>query len=359
MRSFRATPRCRAARRGFTLIELLVVIAIISILISLLRPAVQSAREAARRTECRNNLHTLGLAAHNFHDMHKRFPPGYIGPKDEGPMEFGYNSLIRPYPNSSSGPTEFSAPGDVGAQQDNNQPGQDYRRRRGPYGASYLGCLTFLLPHLEQTNLYDPIPRDMFDIESTSMPLWYNDPPTERAARQHIPTFLCPSLDPRGARRVIARTHFRLRDFYLEPQSEEFEPTPPFGRTSYAGVAGYFSNLKTPEFVKKREGVFGNRSKIRIAEITDGASNTLMFGEYTGFIYEGEYISSHAWIGTSTMIGCWGIRKTWPNNFWAEHRGMVNFCLADGSVRGVSENVNLTLFQNICGIREGSIDMVP
>src|SRR5688572_16070808 len=66
------------ARRGFTLIELLVVIAIIAILIALLLPAVQQAREAARRTQCRNNLHNIGLALHNYHDSHRSFPFAYM-----------------------------------------------------------------------------------------------------------------------------------------------------------------------------------------------------------------------------------------------------------------------------------------
>ena len=65
-------------RRGFTLIELLVVIAIIAVLIALLLPAVQQAREAARRTQCRNNMHQLGLALHNYHDTHQCFPPGAV-----------------------------------------------------------------------------------------------------------------------------------------------------------------------------------------------------------------------------------------------------------------------------------------
>ena len=81
--------------RGFTLIELLVVIAIIAILIALLLPAVQQAREAARRSQCRNNLKQFGLAMHSYHEIHKCFPPGWVLASN-GPIAFGWGTFLLP-----------------------------------------------------------------------------------------------------------------------------------------------------------------------------------------------------------------------------------------------------------------------
>ena len=110
--------RClrRRARSGFTLIELLVVIAIIAVLIALLLPAVQSAREAARRMQCTNNLKQIGLAIHNYHDVQNRFPSGFI----------------------------FQAPGMA-------------NRADRPNRAAGFSWHTFILPFVEQANLYNQL----------------------------------------------------------------------------------------------------------------------------------------------------------------------------------------------------------
>ena len=219
--------------RGFTLIELLVVIAIIAILIALLLPAVQQAREAARRTQCKNNLKNVALAFHNYHDTFDIFPPGYIAA----------------IPNHST-----------------------------------RSALTLLLPYIEQANLYNQIDS------STPMfngPTGYNATILAQnvaAAATILTIFVCPSS--------VARP----TDSYLYPAGAFGGGFPAAnctwvgGRTDYggtSGVRGAFGNLAYSnnqggdrEGVLRAAGVGGDRSRMR--DITDGTSNTFLLGERTG-----------------------------------------------------------------------------
>ncbi|MBU4270637.1 MAG: DUF1559 domain-containing protein, partial [Planctomycetes bacterium] len=147
----------RSQRNAFTLVELLVVITIIGILIALLLPAVQAAREAARRIQCSNHLKQIGLGAHNFQNQNSRFPPGYLGP----------------IPQSTD-----------------------------PSG-QFVSCLAFILPFMELSNVWEPMDADMtahagislFDLAREGDAYWTRAN-AWRMAQTKIGSFVCPSDTP-------------------------------------------------------------------------------------------------------------------------------------------------------------------
>ena len=212
------------ARRGFTLIELLVVIAIIAILIALLLPAVQQAREAARRASCKNNLKQIGLALHNYHDVYAGFPSGWIG------VTNGRSNVL---------------------------------------GESGFAWGTMILPYLDQAPLYR-----RFNFSS---PL--DASPNRTLVNQHLTVYQCPS----------------------DPKPESFQTPDRNGNqiqmatANYAGVFGtveldncYTSPAGTPPVSAQgqclSDGVFYHNSAVKIRDIIDGASNTLIVGERTTFL---------------------------------------------------------------------------
>lgn len=325
-------------RRAFTLIELLVVIAIIGVLIALLLPAVQKVREAANRLTCSNNLKQLGLAAHTYESANKVLPPGYLG---------AYN-------NESNGSLD------------------------GNY-ASYVGVLSFLLPYLEQDALYR-----LVDMErATNTPTGYAgyNPVYGRwwdtaqggssathaananfvAAQYRVKVFLCPSAvaDGDSVLGVWAANHTWNHNntsasfpgggywgpYIYSGGTQSYANPPPasFGRTHYfgvAGAAGRGTHTAAPPFgipLSLYEGILTNRSRNGLDQVTDGTSNTLMFGESLGGLSIGQPIFIYPWIGSNVMETRFGLPDTNADSDWRQfssrHPGVVSFCFCDGSVR--------------------------
>lgn len=327
-------------QKGFTLVELLVVIAIIGILVGLLLPAVQAAREAARRMQCQNNLKQLGLAAHNFESSVKRYPPGYVGANN---IAWG---------------------GSLGTIQ--------LDRR------SYIGHLVFLFPHLEINQLYGQwevkrqiaADADANSVASTAEKLryifWGNAPACWNEAQYRISSFLCPSDDPYSNVAAGNATGVILATFnngtLLSVGYSETTPTN-LGRTNYLGAAGRFGQSGMA-FYDQYKGIFFNNSKTKHGNITDGTSNTFMFGEVTGGFADPIRGTgrnrSHAWVSgpqvTEFHDPWYGTQngKYWYT-FDSNHTGMIHFCLADGSVRPIMRSMDYVTFQNMSSMAEGVV----
>jgi prepilin-type N-terminal cleavage/methylation domain-containing protein/prepilin-type processing-associated H-X9-DG protein len=206
-------------RRGFTLIELLVVIAIIGILVALLLPAVQAAREASRRSQCANNLKQIGLALHTYHDTLRSFPPSY---------------LTVPGGSPAMGPP--SDTGDTG-------PGWT--------------ALLLILPQIEQATLHES-----FDLNATS---WSSK--NAAPARQVVATYLCPSASNRTPAYAV--------------MDENGKTLATFSRSNYVAQAGRDDVWEdtAADLSRVADGSFYRNSRTRAADVSDGLSNTIFFGE--------------------------------------------------------------------------------
>jgi prepilin-type N-terminal cleavage/methylation domain-containing protein/prepilin-type processing-associated H-X9-DG protein len=292
--------RCSA----FTLIELLVVIAIIAVLIGLLVPAVQKVREAANRASCSNNLKQLGLAAHNYHGVSKRFPAGI-----NLPISAASGAVF---------PTNFLVTsGKIG------QP---------PHGQEnlFISWPEALFPFFEQDNLLKVLNLSQREYANCLGP--------NSTGAQVVNILLCPS----------------------DILTNQVTTYTTGGKTYYFGMNSYGANGGTRSWYitsMTTDGVFWINSRVRIADITDGTSNTLLFGEryhqdpaYTDIATLGgwawanynapqDYILSTAvpvnfQLAPGTRVGS----PAFPEDdrvcaFGSGHTGGANFCFADGSVK--------------------------
>ena len=256
-------------KRGFTLVELLVVIAIIGILVGLLLPAVQAAREAARRMQCTNNLKQLGLAVHNFESAQRKFPTGYLG--------------------SPGGVTYTTAASTA-------------------YGVQWVGHLVYLFPYMEQNQIYQPF-SDFRNLDPRAKPsgntaadgekflFWtsgatgYDGDPSDIDTlwdfqQYRVSSLLCPSDTPyenTAATMMILHTWSPLGSTGGTVGGSGYGV--PFGatmgRTNYLGNAGRLGTTDSAAW-NAWKGPFGNRTSTKIGEIADGTTNVLLFGEVLG-----------------------------------------------------------------------------
>jgi prepilin-type N-terminal cleavage/methylation domain-containing protein len=338
-RSMLTMSRFPRVRRAFTLVELLVVIAIIGVLVALLLPAVQAARESARRMSCANNLKQIGLAAHNFADVHGRLPPGHLAPLQH----------------------------------------QLYKTTAGSH--QLTGPLAQILPYMEQTNTHSFI-KSSPDPDVVQA-FWGGDSSNVAAARVRIKTFACPSTNVYENPALVAYTLGLFRDLtgsppqagtiasVVSPTDVDWPLAVTLGRTNYVAVAGFGGNINagmaaadatvlgaatgTPwhEF----EGVLTTRSKTRFANITDGTSNTLLFGEALGGKLNRQLHVAFAWMGAGTMCTFPGlVDQGRPSRNWAsfssEHPNIVQFVFADGSVHRLTTSIDYATYQRFAGMKE-------
>lgn len=341
----------RSRRHGFTLVELLVVIAIIGILVGLLLPAVQAAREAARRMSCSNNLKQIGLAMHNYESAYKRLPPGGLGWVDDD--GFG------------------------GTKDDDG-----------------YGFLCFLLPFIEQQNLYNQIDPAGYWEQSHGI--------TGRPMQHMAEAIAGGSATPRIQRRWLAAT--TPVGAYLCPSSPMPQNAPQqYSVPGYAGAAipvlpvyhaGQGVGLATSSykgmggtpfgdgsiFVKQSEG----RAR-KFGDVTDGLSNTIAVAESTYVRPDG--ISKPAQVGeTPSWAGDWPVwigmprsdesmrvtaRTSSPINAFTSpnqmyfaidddcafsfHVGGAQFAFGDGSVHFLSESISMETYSRLGGMNDGHV----
>jgi prepilin-type N-terminal cleavage/methylation domain-containing protein len=353
----------RRQREGFTLIELLVVIAIIAILIALLLPAVQQAREAARRTQCLNNLKQIGLAMHNYHDVNLRFPIGQVAVL--------FLDSVSTTGFQHADPTEGSILGVNGF---------------GLHGTSWM---LQILPFLEQTQLYNQW-NFQYNVRGNGEIITSTN--QTQPAQTDIAAFYCPT---RRGNMNIQKYNFVRRVDYLQPGPIPWSR----GGNDYGGCIGSGIGWSivipmpdigtyelTPAQIGAQQslnpvqtyiptgtvlGVFSVNRSVGLRDVTDGSSNVIMVGEVqrlngldlngNGLVTDpGEIqtISSDgwAWGGAATLFST----RNPPNRPFtfdtpgSDHTGgILQVGLCDGSCRPISQNIDLTTFNNLGNMASG------
>ncbi len=322
---------CRHPARGFTLIELLVAIAIIGLLVALLLPAVQSAREAARRMSCKNNLRQIGLALHNYHSSHDSFPPGVVS--------------MSPGPGWPTDPCLLL--------------GRTNQDSRAPWAV-------LLLPELDDDPLYSE-----FDMQASFFGFRSPGVPAVNEATQSIPSnhFECPS-DPNSGKGTANCNYFGVQGGGSAPDCVD--------------PGGHSGRVMT------RNGVLFINSRVRTQDVRDGLSNTFAVGESRymqlqgggqtpggGAVYSGTWASSvwlagisasdasSVYVTLAAAIAAINSSKLDPQSDWtvevqsqlfgSRHPGGCHFLFADGSCHFISENIALDTYHKLGARNDGGV----
>lgn len=310
--------------RAFTLVELLVVIAIIGVLVGLLLPAVQAAREAVRRTQCANNLKQLGLAMHGYHDVHRVFPHG-----------FGVNQ-------------EFWS--------------------------------ALILPQLEQTGLHQSLNwTNSALVNSAYATDWTNyDSPNRTACETVISVFRCPSMaqdEHLDYNTIARRVPVSYRGVAGARVSSDDASTRPSGYNSTGFTALEQTNL---------DGILYGASRIGFRDILDGSTNTILIGEsYTDcdYVKDGQAMDYFAFFGPQMATWVPGKQTGTEHSeglgsavvpinsrknpavhgalvemsFGSYHTGGAMFSIADGSVRFMTESLDIAVYQALATRAGGEV----
>lgn len=305
-------------RTGFTLIELLVVIAIIAVLIALLLPAVQQAREAARRSQCKNSLKQIGLAMHNYHDAFNQFPPGYITgqPQSTSSSEltnWGWGAMVLPYIDQAPLYNQLN-PGPV-TMHANLATAAGLSALQTPL--TVFKCPSDTGPNLNNFN------EALADTPGDAQVATYN---------RHVTS--------NGSDRIAIAT-----SNYVMVACSSVSTTPPSVFATYGPGTG----------------IGLQNGKVGMKDITDGSSNTLMVGE-RAFRFDNLNVGAGTVLGFSSQtggqasalrasMGVLGIpynginwsannRQHQPRGFSSNHVGGAHFVMGDGAVRFISENID-------------------
>jgi prepilin-type N-terminal cleavage/methylation domain-containing protein/prepilin-type processing-associated H-X9-DG protein len=316
-------------RRAFTLVELLVVIAIIGILVALLLPAIQAAREAARRADCLNRMKQMGIAAHNFHDSMRHLP------------RHGGSKLLPPLPPEVK-PDNFDEL------------------------TSGVGSQALLLPYMEDEALLKLVDRTKHFRQQS-----------EKVKNTPAPFFKCPSQDPIELTDVLVsgiaesplRCHYMA--VYGAKPSDCMDPAdmeyPDNTYTMASTNESHCNNEISPENDGGMaiNGAIYYASDIPFSRITDGTSHTMMYGELSWdaginftWLAGDDFGEAYVWvfngknvthpINSLAFAKDWGVHNAGldpapfhDTSFGSKHPGGCHFLMADGSVHFVSETVEL------------------